>query len=173
MATGTVILPIAAATPPDGSASNAAPALQRVQGTEANPKKHFLVAAFDASTDEHLWWSFDMPADYASGGAVELKWYANATSNSAVWGVRLGAVTAGDADTPIEHALAAASTTTTATNTTEANRLNSTSITIANLDSAAAGDSIDLLIYRDADNGSDTLTVDAMLKNAKFTYTTS
>jgi hypothetical protein len=77
MATGSVILPIGAATLPDGTAGNAAPALLRVQGTEANPKKHFLAASFDPTTDEHVWWSFRMPANYASGGALKLLWYTN------------------------------------------------------------------------------------------------
>jgi hypothetical protein len=171
MATSTIILSIAAAVPSDGSASNAAPAIVRFQGTEANPKKHFLAAAFDAAADEHLSWTFRMPADYVSGGAVKLEWMANATANSAVWGARIAAVTAGDADTPVEHAAAAASTTTTATNATEARRGNATSITLANLDSVAAGDLVFLLVYRDADNASDTLTVDAELIAASLEYT--
>ena len=175
MATGTLALPVGAATLPDGSSGNAAPAILRVQGTESNPKKHYLVAAFDASTDEHLWWSFRMPANYSSGGDVKLLWYTNDTgaSESAVWGAQLGAVTAADADTPIEHASAAASTTTTDINTTEANRLTETSITLANLDSVAAGDLVFLLVYRDADNGSDDLTSDALLAAVSLQYTTS
>ncbi len=153
---------------------NAATALQRIQGTESNPKKHFLVAAFDAATDEHLWFTFRAPADYASGGTVELLWMANsASSNSVVWGARLGAITPGDADTPVEHAQAAASTTTTAANATEARRELTTSITLANLDSVAAGDLCFLLVYRDADNASDTLAVDAELIIAALTYTTT
>ncbi len=174
MATATLQWGMNAATLPDGSSGNAAPALQRIQGTESNPKKHFLVAAFDAATDEHTWFTFRMPADYASGGTVELLWMANsASSNSVVWGARLGAVTPADADTPVEHAQAAASTTTTAANATEARRELTTSITLANLDSVAAGDLCFLLVYRDADNGSDTLAVDAELIIAALTYTTT
>lgn len=175
MATGTLGLPIGAAVLPDGSSGNAAPAISRVQGSESNPKKHYLAAAFDAATDEHLWWTFRMPADYASGGAVKLLWQSNdvGASESAVWGARLGAVTAADADTPNEHAAAAASTTTTDVNTTEANRLIETSITLANLDSVAAGDLVFLLVYRDADNGSDDLSSDALLIAASLEYTTT
>ena len=168
MATGTIFLLPGNATPPDGSASNAAPALTRVQGTETAPKKHFLVAGFDATTAEHLWWIFPMPADYASGGTVVIHWYANATTGSAVWAARFGAVTPADADTPLEHAQAAASTVTTATNVTEANRLNTSSITLANLDSVAASDMVSLVVYRDAANGSDGLSVDANLIEAQL-----
>lgn len=174
MATATIVLPVGSATPPDGSTGNAAPALTRIQGTETSPKKHFLVAQFDSGTDEHLWWIFEMPQDYSSGGAVRLLWMANtASANSVVWGSQLGAVTPADTDTPVEHAQAAASTATTAANGTEARRLVATSITLANLDSVAAGDMVSLLVYRDADNGSDNLAADAELISVQFTYTTA
>lgn len=174
MATGTIALPIAAAQIPDGSSGNAAAGIQRIQGTEANPKKHLLAALFDAATDEHLWWTFRMPADYASGGALKLQWMTDtASANNVVWGGRLGAVTPGDADTPVEHAAAAASTTTTAGNATEARRLIETSITLANLDSVAAGDLVTIVVYRDADNASDTLAADAELLAVAFEYTTT
>jgi hypothetical protein len=177
IATGTILLPIAGAIPSDGSASNGAPAIQRVQGTEANPKKHYLIAAFDAAADEHLTWTFRLPSDYASAPIVELLWESNDTgaTESAVWGARWGAVTPADADTPIEHAAAAASVTTTDVNATEARRLLTTSIALANTDSAAAGDLINLIVYRDGDGtgGTDDLTSDANLTAAALTYTTT
>lgn len=173
MATATLNLPPVSGALPDGSTGNAGPAFARIQGTETNPKKHFVVADFDAATDEHLWWTFVMPQNYSSAPIVRLLWMANATTGSVVWGARLGAVTPSDVDTPIEHAAAAATTATTATNTTEANRLNQTTITLANLDSVAAGDLVSLLVYRDADNGSDTVSVDARLISVSLDYTTT
>lgn len=174
MATSTILLGVSSATPPDGSSGNAAPGFAVIQGTESNPKKHFVVAQFDATTDEHLWWVFRMPADYASGGTVKLAWMANSASgNSVVWAAGLGAVTPSDADTPVEHAGGAVSSTATAANATEARRLVESSITLANLDSVAAGDLVVLLIHRDSDNGSDTLAVDAELITVAFEYTTS
>lgn len=174
MATGTLQWAMNAAIPPDGSSGNAAPGMVRIQGTEANPKKHFLIAAFDAATDEHVHFVLQAPQDYASGGLVRLKWMTNsASANSVVWGARIGAVTAADADTPVEHAAAAASTTTTAGNATEARRLIETTITLANLDSLAAGDMAFLIVYRDADNASDTLAADAELISVAFEYTTT
>jgi len=173
MATSTLNLPVAAAVLPDGTTSNAAPAITRNQGTEGSPKKHFLTANFDAATDEHLWFQFRMPANYVSGGVIKLLWMANATTGTCRWGARLGAVTASDADTPLEHDQAAASTAGTATNATEARRLNETSITLANLDSVAAADLVTVLVYRDADgtSGTDDLSVDAELITAAFEYT--
>lgn len=174
MATGTILLDPKSATPPDGSSGNAAPQPIRQQGTETNPKKHAIVYAYDAATAEHLWFRFRMPTDYASGGAVKVQWQANAvTATAVVWASRLGAVTPNDADTPVEHAAAAASTATSSTNTTEARRLTEASITLANLDSVAAGDLVDLVIYRDAANGSDTLAIDAEFVYAAFEYTTT
>lgn len=174
MATGTLQWGMNAAVLPDGSSGNAAPALSRLIGTESNPKKHLHIAAFDSATDEHLHFSFRVPADYASGGDVKLLWMTNtASANNVVWGARIGAVTPADADTPVEHAAAAASTTTTAGNATEARRLIETSITLANLDSLAAGDLATLIVYRDADNAADTLAADAELINVAFQYTTT
>lgn len=175
MATGTIILPIQAAVLPDGSASNAGPALLRVKGTDTSPSKHYLIASFDASTDEHLWWAFQMPANYASGLLLKLLWYTNDTgaSESCVWGCQIAAITESDADTPIEHAKATAQTTTTDVNAAEANRLIQTSITISNDDSVSAGDLVFLLVYRDANNGSDDLTSDANLVAVSLDYTTT
>lgn len=173
MATATIQLPVTSGTLPDGSASNAAPQFSRQIGTETSPKKFFVTADFDASADEHLWFNFQVPQNYASAPIVRLHWIANATSGSAVWGSRVGAVTASDADTPFEHAEAAATTTTTATNATEAYRLNETTITLGNLDSMAVGDELFLLVYRDADNASDTLSVDAKLVSVSVDYTTT
>lgn len=172
MATSTIVLPVASAVPPDGSTGNLAPGIVRIQGTEANPKKHMIVAQFDATAAEYLWWSFRLPAGYVSGGAVKVSWMANlASGNSVVWAASLGAVTPADVDTPVEHANAAASSTTTAADAVEARRLVETSITLAALDSAAAGDVISLLVYRDAANAADTLTVDAEMLIASFEYT--
>lgn len=176
MATGTLILPIGAAIPSAETTSGSAPpAISRTQGSEVTPKKHFLIAGFDAAADEHLYWSFRMPADYASGPVAKLQWMANATTGTCRWGVQLAAVTPADVDTPVEHAFATTNTAGTATNATEARRLNETSITLTNADSVAAGDLVVVRVYRDADgtSGTDDLAVDAELVAVSIEYTTS
>ena len=158
----------------DGSSGNAAPALLTIVGTEANPKKPLAVAAFDPATDEHLAFIGVMPAEYLSGGAVNIYWMANATTSTTCrWGARIGAVTPSDADTPLEHAAAAASTAAGSNITAEARRLNKTTITLANLDSLAGGDLFWLIVYRDADgtSGTDDLAVDAELIAVELSYT--
>jgi hypothetical protein len=173
MAQAVINLPIGAAMLPDGSAGNAGPALVRFQGTEANPKKHFLAAAFDWTVDEHLWWTFRMPPNYASAPLIKLLWMVNAvTATAVVWAGRLGAITPADADTPLEHIPATASVQFASINTIEARRVMETVITLANVDSVAIGDLVFLLIYRDADHASDTCAVDAELISAALEYTT-
>lgn len=173
MATGYINLSPGAAVLPDGSANNAAAGLTRRQGTEANPKKHFLTLDYDgAGAVEHAWWSFVLPGNYASGGALDIFWMANATSNAVKWQARVGAITPDDADTPLEHAQASAATVTTNVNTTEARRLTQSTITLT-MDSAAAGDVIFLALLRDSADGSDTCTVDAEVISCVFSYTTT
>lgn len=173
MATGYINLSPAAAVFPDGSASNLGAGMSRRQGTESDPKKHFLTLDYDgAGALEHAWWTFALPGNYANGGALNVQWMANATSGDVKWQARVGAVTAADADTPIEHAQAAAATVTTATNATEARRLVSSDITLT-MDSAAAGDIIFLALLRDSADGSDTCEVDAEVLVCVFSYTTT
>ena len=173
MATGQILLPVSGAIPSDGSTTNAAPEPIRVKGSAAAPAPHFVEQRFDPSTDEHLQFSFRMPQDYASGPVLKLLWKASVTANSVVWGSRLSAITPADVDTPNEHAFATANTATTAANTTEARRLVETSITLTNADSVAAGDLVILQVYRDADNASDGVTVDAELVAVSLEYTTT
>jgi hypothetical protein len=173
MATGQIQLHVAAAALPDGSTSNTPPVLALRKGSEAAPAKFFRVAQFDASTRQDLWWAFTVPQNYASAPILRIQWFANATAGSVVWGGRIGAVTAADADTPVEHAMATATTVTTAANTTEALRLVDSTITLANLDSVAVGDLVFVNLYRDAANGSDTTTVAAEVIAASIDYTTT
>lgn len=173
MATGYVVLTPGSAVLPDGSASNLAAGMTRRQGSQTGAKAHYLTLDFDGSgAVECAWWTFVMPGNYASGGTLELYWTTNATSNAVKWQAQVGAITPDDADTPLEHALGAAATVTTNVNTTEARRLTKSSITLTT-DSAAPGDLIELLVFRDSGDGSDTNTADAELIAAVLSYTTS
>lgn len=171
--TGYIDLLPGSAINPDGSTGNINAALNRKQGTETNPKKHFLTLDYDGAgaVAEYAWWSFRLPDDYASGGTLKLLWMLNATANAVKWQARVGAITPADADTPMEHAQAAAATVTTNVNTTEARRLTESSITLT-MDSAAAGDLIFITIFRDPSDAADTSTVDAELIVATFSYVT-
>ena len=173
MATGSILLSPGAASLPDGSASNLPAGMTQRQGTEANPKKHFLTLDYDgAGAVEHAWWSFVLPVSYASGGTLLIRWMANAITGNVKWQVQVGAITPADADTVLEHAQAAVATVTTAANTTEAYRLVSSSITLT-MDSAASGDIVTLVLTRDSADAADTCTVDALVIGCEFQYTTT
>ncbi len=172
MATGTIVCLPQAGTPPDGSASNAAARMLAIVGTNANPKRFSYGVFYDPSTEQYFWFSFPLPANYASGGLLRILWEANATSGSVVWGATVGAVTPADADTPVEHAQAAAATVTTSVNTTEARRLIESQITLTS-DSMAANDLVSINVYRVAANGSDTCAVDAVVRSVALDYTTT
>jgi len=174
MATGSIEFPPLACTIPDGSASNLAPALTRRQGTQTGAKGHFHTLDFDgAGAVENALLNFRMPADYASGGTLKIQWQANAvTATNCKWQAQVAAVTVADADTPLEHAFAAAATVTTANNTTEARRLNESAITLT-MDSAAAGDFMQIRLFRDSADAADTLAVDAEVLMVVFEYVTT
>ncbi len=119
---------------------------------------------------EYAFCTFTLPQDYVSGGTLRLNGQVNATSNAYKLQAQVGAVTSADADTKLEHAWAAAATVTTNVNTNEARRLQQATITLT-MDSAAAGDSLTIMLFRDATDGSDTSTADYELVDAEFDYT--
>lgn len=173
MATGSILLSPGAAILPDGSASNAAPAVIRLQGSQSTQKLHALVLAFDGagSAVEACYWSFVMPVSYASGGSLVVLGTINSTTgNVAVMQAQVGAVTAADTDTPLEHAFGAAATVNITANTTEARRLLSGTISLT-MDSGAAGDLLSIMLMRDANHGSDSHTSDFEFWAAEFQFT--
>lgn len=172
MATGTILLPPSAAVMPDGSTSNLGPGMSRRQGTQTGRKVHYLTLDFDGAGNlESAHFVFRLPTNYASGGTLKLQWTANATTGNVKWQAQIGAITPADIDTPLEHAYAAAATVTDAANATEARRLVESSITLT-MDGAAAGDLIELVVFRDSADAADTCTVDAELTAVAFEYTT-
>lgn len=175
MPTGTVLLPPNAAIFGDGSTDNVPCGMTTRKGALSGIDDFFITLDFDGagSTVESAWWTFRMPANYSSSPVLKILWMANATANAVKWQSQMSAITPTDADTPLEHALATANTTTTNVNTTEARRVTETSITMTNADSVAAGDLVMLVIKRDPSDGSDTATVDAELLMAALEYTTT
>lgn len=120
------------------------------------------VLDFDAATDEAAVFVGHIPqgATLTSGIKVIISWAAtSATSGDCVWGAQWEKTTGHDIDGD------GFDTATTATTTTNAASgvVNTTTITCTAIDSLAAGDCFRLKVYRDADNGSDTMTGDAEL----------
>jgi len=120
---------------------------------------------FDASTDESLFYYFQA-LNYGSGDiSVDLLWYADtASSGVVVWGGQVAVITPNTDTQDIEtDAFDTASTQSDTHLGTTNQRLHKVTLDIANVDGLASGDWVCVKLYRDADNGSDTLTGDAIL----------
>ncbi len=172
MPTGTILLPIAGAILPDGSASNIAAQFARVKSSAAAPDIHWVELQFDPNTEQSAYWSWRMPFDYSSSPVLKLHWYANATLNAVVWGAMLAVIAPAAAADMTTKALAAANTVTANVLATTAKRLTESAITLTNNDSLAAGSWVTLRVYRDATNVADTCTVVSSLIAVSLEYTT-
>lgn len=173
MATGSVILTPGAALMPDGSASNAAPAMQRVKSSASAPTPYFLQMAFDATTEEQVFWQLRMPADYASVPVLRVQYkMASATTGGVAFEGRIAAVTDGDA-TDVDAKAFGSSNVGTATVPGTAGHLDEVTVTLTNDDSLAAGDFTIVYLNRDPAHASDTATGDCEVIAVALTYTTS
>lgn len=174
MATGSISLSVGAAVLPDGTASNAAPAIQRVKSSAAAPSPYFLQALFDAGTKEQCMWSFRMPPDYASAPVLKVQYkMVSATSGNVVIEGRIAAVSDGDATDVDAKAFGTANTSAATAVPATAGHLDEISLTMTNADSVAAGDFVIVYLARDAANASDTATGDMEVVAAALTYTTT
>jgi hypothetical protein len=108
-------------------------------------------------------------SNYGSGNlTLIIRWYAAATTGNVQWNGQIAVNTPGDAQSVLSDALATATNVTTTVNGT-ANGLNTSSITISNLDSLAADDEVWLVISR-TNGGSDTMSGAALLLGFELTY---
>lgn len=127
--------------------------------------------AFDDTAPEQIF--IVLGADfYLSGNLiVDYDWYSRAgnTAGSAVLGVQIAALSAGDAQSVLTDALATAQTTTSLVNST-ARGLQRATVTVTNLDSLAIDDRIQMRIYRDAAAGGDTLAGDVIITKIRVAY---
>jgi hypothetical protein len=124
-------------------------------------RNSIAVLDFDDTTDESAVFVGIIPeaASLGSGLKIRLHWMATtATSGNVVWDVSLERMTTGlvsDSFDTIASGTAAANGT--------SGILTVTEITLTTIDSVTAGDGYRLKVTRDANNASDTMTVDAEL----------
>jgi hypothetical protein len=119
------------------------------------------VLDFDAATDESAVFAGVIPeaASLGSGLKIRLHWMATtATSGNCIWDVSLERMTT-DLDSDSFDTIASATTATSGTS----GIVTVTEITLTTIDSVTAGDGYRLMVTRDADNASDTMTGDAEL----------
>jgi hypothetical protein len=172
MATGYITLPIAGCILPDDSANNNAAQLQAKSSSGGTLKPRWVEALFDPTADEHIFWSFIMPGNYASAPILKVYYkMTSAIAGDVYFGGLIMAVTDADAQDVDADTFAAANLGN-ATVPGTAGYMDVISITLTNADNVAAGDHVVVCLYRDADNASDTATGDAEVINVELSYTT-
>lgn len=131
--------------------------------TGTNTQKGVL--DFDAATDESGQVSLALPSDWSGAIDVKYKWLAAATSGNAVLAVQTSCVADAETDDPSWNT---ASTVTDAAKGTTL-QTNDAAITGVTATGCAPGELMHLRFFRDADNGSDTMTGDVRLLGAEVT----
>ena len=174
MATSRILLPIPGGVAPDGSGTGNNPATpEKVvsSGTQTTntPKLSYVRLLFDASTDEHWIWNFQLPTDWVSGGTLRLVWSSKGTTNNVVWkgGVKSITPSSDDADAAI-YVAGDLGTATAVPGTVGQNKETTITLTTTGF---AAGEWLSVFVGRDADHASDTSTSDACLEALTLEYT--
>ena len=168
MTTQTMILPIAGCTLPNDAANNAAAQLQLKTSSGGTLHPAWIEALFDASTDEHIMWSFVMPSNYVGTPVVQVYYKCvSATANDACFAAAIMAVTDGDSQDVDADTFDTANTGT-ATVPGTAGHMDVISITMTNADSVAAGDKVVLVLFRDVSG--DGVTGDIEVIDVVFQY---
>lgn len=128
---------------------------------------------FDSATDETVYTQFDA-VSYGSGNiTLDIDWYADGavTSGNVVFTAAIACITPNTDSQDLETKTFATEQSVTDSHLgTTAQRLHTASLTISNLDSIAAGDSVALKLYRNADDASDTLAADAVIYSTRISY---
>ena len=143
-------LPVTAAHLPDDSAGSAAAQIQKKTSSDAtDPQLFWVEALFDADTDEHIYYQFLMPDNYASAPVVDVYYKAaSSTADTVAFGAQLAAVTSAD-ETDLDANLLDSANGGTSTSPATAGWMDIVSITMTNADSVAANDFVILCVYRD------------------------
>lgn len=169
MATSELIFDLQDRVDPASNAPGTTTGASAAAATTNAHQLRFFTLDFDQTTDESTAWQFSMPANYLSGGTVYLKWFATPTSGNVVWKASIYVATDGSSDLDTSSAYNAVDTATTAVPGTSG-FLTATSIALTS-PGIAANNYCNLMVGRDAGNGSDTAAGDARLLAVKFQWT--
>lgn len=124
----------------------------------------------DAATDESAFWQFKMPQNYANGTNIQIDiyWEANATSGAAVFDTAYVGVAEGENFDGASLTSVSGSADTTAGT---AYYLNTATLTMTS-PSIDANDIVNFKLIRNADTGSDDLSVDAKVIKVRLRFLT-
>lgn len=154
--TATLLLDTVGATGPAASCSAGSTNTGLIRG----------VASFDAATDEAVQVQLPLPSTWSGAVDVRLKWRAAATTGDVIWATQTVCVADAEVDDAAWNTQDAFPADTAKGTTLQTNDASDTSITTTG---CAAGESLHLRIFRDADAGGDTMTGDADLISAEVT----
>jgi hypothetical protein len=128
------------------------------------------VLDFDASTDEGAQFMIPMPKSWNAGTiTAQFFWTAASGSGDVVWAIRALSLANDDA---LDSAFGTAVTVTDTLTATGDLCITSATSAVTPSNTAAKEDLVVIEVYRDADNGSDTLSADARLIAVRIIYTT-
>jgi len=149
-------------------ADTAAPAASgSAQGSNGVMRETF---DFDAASDEKTQFTVAFPKSWNLGTVgVQFFWTANATTGDIIWAAEAVAVSDDDA---LDATFGTAATTTDTMKGTAYDLAVSSAATVTIGGTPAAADLVAFRVYRDANAGGDTLSVDGLLLGVKITYTT-
>lgn len=160
MASGDPVVQILKVIPPGASA-----ATMDARAGGSTPAENVMVWDFDASSDEYMDFLCALEG-YDSGGLTfTLVWSASsATSGDVVWGVAVRRIADDAEDIDTSHSYQFNTATDTAPSASGEVSYSTVTFTDgADMDSWADGELAIVRVYRDADNGSDTMAGDAEL----------
>ena len=140
-------------------------ALYAASGPAAKARNGHPLINFDPSTAEYVTFHGVMSRDYSAGNViVDIDWIAEtATSGAVVWSVEWERMNAGGTDLDADSFATQQTGTTTTSGTSGIVNRTTITLTQAQADSIAAGDSFRLRLGRVAASGSDTMANDAQL----------
>lgn len=125
---------------------------------------------FDDSTDEYAHFQIQMPKSWDEGTLIaQFVWRTTATSGNCIWAIQAVAFANSDA---LDTAFGTAVTVTDAAEATAGDVIITDETSAMTVDgSPGAEEYVAFRVYRDANNGSDTMTGDAQLLGLKLHYT--
>lgn len=124
--------------------------------------------AYDASTSETAYWTLAVPAGWTGTVTLDILYcMASATSGGVAFDVAVESITPGDAlDLDATTSFDSVNAGNDGTVPGTAGYLDKVSVTLGNLDSAAAGDYLRISVARDVADGADTATGDCYVLGA-------
>lgn len=164
---GEIPLPLVEAILPISGVAGAG--LEQAEYGTAAPKVNAVQARFDDGTDEWLQWNVNVPRSYGTSAVMQITYYmATAVGGTVVWGACAAALGAGD--TSATAKVFGTASTTAAVVPGTAVIIGTASITMADMNSAAANDWMNISLYRDADAAGDSAGGDAVVLSAKLIF---